>query len=428
MPTVRFSRSSASPRSVEPAVSGTLPPASSDVPVSTLIGTLERDLAARAAAGLARSRRSVASAQGARVDVGAREVVAFASNDYLGLANHPAVVAAARDAAGHWGVGAGASHLICGHTTAHDALETELAAFVRPGEDARALTFSSGYLANLAILTALTGRGDAIFADRLNHACLNDGALLSRAQFVRYAHGDVAALRSRLASTSAAHRLIATDAVFSMDGDIAPLPELLALAEEFDAWLVVDDAHGFGVLGGGRGTLAHFGLRSERIVAMGTLGKAAGVAGAFVVAHPAVVATLAQTARSYVYTTAAPPLLAEAARAALALVRDDEMRRTRLAQLIAHWRGRAAALPWKLGASSTPIQPLQIGGNAAAVALADALWQRGFWVPAIRPPTVPVGTARLRVSLSAAHTTEDVDALVDALADLASHGAGDSCK
>ena len=402
-----------------------MPPESTVARVSALIATLERDLAARAAAGLARSRRNVASAQGARLVVGGREIIAFASNDYLGLANHPAVVAAARDAVAHWGVGAGASHLICGHTAAHDALEAELAAFVRPGENAAALTFSSGYLANLAILTALAGRGDAIFADRRNHACLNDGALLSRAQFVRYAHGDVAGLRSRMAATPAARRLIATDAVFSMDGDLAPLPELLALAEEFDAWLVVDDAHGFGVLGEGRGTLAHFGLRSERIVAMGTLGKAAGVAGAFVVAHPAVIETLVQTARSYVYTTAAPPLLAEASRAALALIRDDAARRTHLLRLIAHWRSRAAALPWQLGESSTPIQPLVVGDNAVAVAHADALWQRGFWVPAIRPPTVPAGTARLRVSLGAAHTIDEVDALVDALADLASGGSDD---
>jgi 8-amino-7-oxononanoate synthase len=425
MRTGRCSRSSASSPLADTPVSGPALPAARAIPGSTLIATLERDLAARAAAGLARSRREVASAQGARVIVDGRELVAFASNDYLGLANHPAVAAAARDAIEHWGVGAGASHLICGHTTAHAALEAELAAWVAPGDDARALAFSSGYLANLAILTALAGRSDAIFADRLNHACLNDGALLSRAAFVRYAHGDVAALRSRLAGTPAARRLIATDAVFSMDGDLAPLPELLALAEEFDAWLVVDDAHGFGVLGGGRGTLAHFGMRSERIVAMGTLGKAAGVAGAFVVAHPAVTATLAQTARSYVYTTAPPPLLAEATRAALALIRDGDARRTHLAQLIAHWRRRAAALPWKLARSSTPIQPVMVGGNVAAVALADALWQRGFWVPAIRPPTVPVGTARLRISLSAAHSIEDVDALADALAHLAACGVGD---
>ena len=263
----------------------------------TLIADLERDLAARD------GRRTEADAAHARIAararasiVDGRELVAFASNDYLGLANHPDVVAAARDGAARWGVGAGASHLVCGHFAPHAALEAELAAFVRPCAGARALTFSSGYLANLAILTALAGRGDAIFADRLNHACLNDGALLSRAEFVRYPHGDVAALARRLAASTARRKLIATDAVFSMDGDIAPLPALLALAEEFDAWLVVDDAHGFGVLGDGdergRGTLAHFGLESERIVYMGTLGKAAGVAGAFVAAHPAVIETL----------------------------------------------------------------------------------------------------------------------------------------
>jgi 8-amino-7-oxononanoate synthase len=229
----------------------------------------------------------------------------------------------------------------------------------------------------------------------------------------------VAMLRARLAGTRARRKLIATDAVFSMDGDLAPLPELLSLAEEFDAWLVVDDAHGFGVLGDGRGTLAHFGLASERIVCMGTLGKAAGVAGAFVAAHPAVIEILIQTARPYIYTTAAPPLLAETLRISLARIRDGTWRRARLVQVIARFRERARTLPWKLTASPTAIQPLIIGGNEAAVALAAALWERGFWVPAIRPPTVPRGTARLRVSLTAAHATADIDALVDALADVA---------
>ena len=384
-----------------------------------LIAELERELGARAAAGLARRRRTIASPQGARVVVDGRELVAFASNDYLGLAGDPDLADAACAAVRRWGVGAGASHLLGGHFAAHAALETELAAFVRPCAGAAALTFSTGYLANLAILTALAGRDDAIFADRLDHACLNDGALLSRAKFVRYPHGDVAMLRARLAGTRARRRLIATDAVFSMDGDLAPLPELLSLAEEFDAWLVVDDAHGFGVLGDGRGTLAHFGLASERIVCMGTLGKAAGVAGAFVAAHPAVIETLIQTARPYIYTTAAPPLLAETLRTSLARIRDGAGPRARLAQVIARFRERARTLPWKLTASPTAIQPLIIGGNEAAVALAAALWERGFWVPAIRPPTVPRGTARLRVSLTAAHATADIDALVDALADVA---------
>jgi 8-amino-7-oxononanoate synthase len=386
---------------------------------SALIASLERDLAARAAAGLERRRRTVASPPGARVVVDGRELVSFASNDYLGLANHPAVVAAARDAAARWGVGAGASHLISGHSAAHGALEAELAAFAAPFPGAEALLFSSGYLANLAVLTALSGHGDAIFGDRLNHACLNDGAILSRANFIRYPHGDVGALRARIKVSGARRKLIATDAVFSMDGEVAPLPELLALAEEFDAWLVVDDAHGFGVLGGGRGTVAELGLRSERIVTMGTLGKAAGVAGAFVAAHRAVIATLVETARPYVYTTAAPPLLAEALRASLAIIRADAGRRAHLAALIERFRDRMAALPFALVASRTAIQPIVVGDAAAAVRLAGALWDRGFWVPAIRPPTVPRGTARLRVSLSAAHAIADVDALTDALAALA---------
>jgi 8-amino-7-oxononanoate synthase len=389
-----------------------------------LISDLERNLADRAAAGLARTRRVVESPQGPRVVVDGRELVAFASNDYLGLANHPAVVAAARDAAARWGVGAGASHLVCGHFAPHAALEAELAAFVRPCAGAEALTFSSGYLANLALLTALAGRGDAVFADRLNHACLNDGAQLSRAELVRYPHRDVAALRDRLAASDARRKLIATDAVFSMDGDLAPLPALLALAEEHDAWLVVDDAHGFGVLGDGRGSLAHFGMASERIAYMGTLGKAAGVAGAFVAAHPAVIATLLQTARSYVFTTASPPLLAEALRASLAIVRDDAPRRAHLVALIARFRKRMRALPYALADSPTAIQPLIVGANEAAVELSAALAGRGFWVPAIRPPTVPRGTARLRISLSAAHSETDVDALADALAALAPEFGG----
>jgi 8-amino-7-oxononanoate synthase len=388
-----------------------------------LIAGLLCDRAAREADGRKLTRRTLASAQGTRVIVDGRELVAFASNDYLGLANHPDVVAAARDGAARWGVGAGASHLVCGHFAPHAALEADLAAFVRPCAGATALTFSSGYLANLAILTALAGRDDAIFADRSNHACLNDGALLSRAEFVRYPHADVAALERRLAASTARRKLIATDAVFSMEGDVAPLPALAALADAHDAWLVVDDAHGFGVLGTtserGRGTLAHFGLESERIVYMGTLGKAAGVAGAFAAAHPAVVDTLIETARPYLFTTGVPPLLVEALRASLRIIRDDVRRHAHLEALIARFRARMRELPLQLLDSRTAIQPVIIGDNAAAVALADALWQRGFWVPAIRPPTVPKGTARLRISLSAAHSTGDVDALVDALAELA---------
>jgi 8-amino-7-oxononanoate synthase len=385
-----------------------------------LIAGLAADLARRSAAGLARHRRVVESGQGRTLVADGRELVSFASNDYLGLASHPAVAAAASRAIARWGVGAGASHLVCGHTSAHEALERDLATFVAPCDDARAISFSSGYLANLAILTALGGRGTVVCADRLNHACLNDGALLSRAQLARYPHLDVGALSRRLATSAGKSRIIATDAVFSMDGDVAPLPELLALAERHDAWLVVDDAHGFGVLGEGRGSLAHFGLASERIVYMGTLGKAAGVAGAFVAAHPDVVETLLQTARPYIYTTAQPPMLADAVRAALAIIRDDAARRARLHGSIARFRERARALPWRLLPSPTAIQPLIVGDATAAVALSQRLAGRGLWVPAIRPPTVPSGTARLRVSLSAAHTDDDIDRLLAALAESAS--------
>jgi 8-amino-7-oxononanoate synthase len=387
-------------------------------PMSDVAGRvvgLEAALAQRREQGLWRTRRVMAGPQGAHVEADGRRLLSFASNDYLGLAADPALAEAVVASVRRWGVGAGASHLVCGHTQAHEALEEELAAFVAPCAGARALTFSSGYLANLAILTALAGRDDAVFADRLNHACLNDGALLSRAHFVRYAHADPAALGARLAATRARRKLIVTDAVFSMDGDIAPLRELLALAEAHDAWLVVDDAHGFGVLGEGRGSLAHFGLASERIVYMGTLGKAAGVAGAFVAAAPLVIDTLVQTARPYVYTTAAPPLLADALRAALALIRDGERRRAHLAALVTRLRDGARGLRWPLLPSSTPIQPLVLGAAGDAVALSERLREGGLWVPAIRPPTVARGTARLRISLSAAHGEADVDTLLAAL-------------
>jgi 8-amino-7-oxononanoate synthase len=383
------------------------------------IEVLERALAARREAGLYRTRRTIDTAPGPRIVVDGRDVLAFASNDYLGLANDPAIVAAARAGALRWGAGAGASHLVCGHLTPHAQAETALADFVRPCAGAQGLLFSTGYHANLAIVTALAGRGDAVFLDRLDHACLYDGAFLSRAEVIRYPHGDVAALAGRVAASTAPCKLIATDAVFSMDGDLAPLPALLELARAHDAWLVVDDAHGFGVLGEGRGSVAHFGLADERIVYMGTLGKAAGVAGAFVAAHPAVIETLVQAGRSYIYTTAQPAMLACAILASLSAIRDGHARRARLARTIGRFRAGAAALPWTLLPSTTPIQPLVLGEAAAAVALSQGLWDRGIFVPAIRPPTVPQGTARLRVSFSAAHTDDDVDALLAALAEAA---------
>ena len=340
----------------------------------------------------------------------------FTSNDYLGLANHPAVVAAARDAAANWGVGAGASHVVCGHMAPHAALEDELAAFVAPCAGARALTFSSGYLQNLAILTALAGRGDAVFGDRLNHACLNDGALLSRAQFIRYAHGDADALAARLAATRARRKIIATDAVFSMDGDLAPLARLLELADAHDAWLVVDDAHGFGVLGEGRGSVAHCRLASDRIVYMGTLGKAAGGAGAHRRGPSGGDRDAgADGAPVHLHDRRARARRRGAAGGAVALIREGRARRDHLAALVARFRDGARALRWPLLPSQTAIQPLVVGDSDAAVALSGALAERGILVPAIRPPTVPAGTARLRISLSAAHRADDVDALLAAL-------------
>jgi 8-amino-7-oxononanoate synthase len=368
------------------------------------------DLDAR---GVRRGRRVLETPQGARVRVDGREYVAFCSNDYLGLAAHPELIEAARAGASRYGVGAGASHLVLGHGEAHHELEARLAAFAG---FPRALLFSSGYLANLGVVTALAGRGDAVFADRLNHASLNDAALLSRAEFRRYPHRDADALGRQLAASRARRRLILTDAVFSMDGDIAPLPELLALAERHDAWLVVDDAHGFGVLGaGGRGTLEHFGLRSPRVIYMATLGKAAGVGGAFVAGCAEFVETLVQRARTYIYTTAMPPLLAVALMKSLELLGAAGERREHLARLIARLRDRCVPGRWRLLPSQTAIQPLVVGGNDETVRLAERLAARGLLVPAIRPPTVPGGTARLRISLSAAHTAQDVDRLAAAL-------------
>jgi 8-amino-7-oxononanoate synthase len=374
---------------------------------------LATELAALDDRGLRRTRRTLQSPQGARVTVDGREFVTFCSNDYLGLANDPRLVEAARAAALRYGVGAGASHVVTGHTEAHAALEDALARFVGLP---RALLFSTGYMANIGIVTALAGREDDVYADKLNHASLNDAVLLSRASFRRYPHGDLAALERLLAASRARRRLVVTDAVFSMDGDIAPVPELLALCERYDAWLVIDDAHGFGVLGrGGRGTLEHFGVRSPRIVYMATLGKAAGVYGAFAAGEDALVETLLQRARAYIYTTATPPLLAHALLASLEAIAQEGWRREHLQRLVASFRAGLAGSRYALLPSSTAIQPVIVGDNGAVLALAQALGERGLLVPAIRPPTVPAGTARLRVSLSAAHGAQDVEHLVDAL-------------
>ncbi len=379
---------------------------------------LDAELAALDAAHLRRRRRVVQAYDGARLRVDGRALLAFCSNDYLGLAQHPALVDAAREALARWGVGATASPQVCGHSAAHEQLERELAAFV---DMPRALYFYAGFPANVGIVPALVGRGDAVFSDALNHACLIDGARLSRADIAVYPHRDVAALERLLAGSSARRRLIVTDAVFSMDGDIAPLRELLALAHAHDALLLIDDAHGFGVLGdGGRGSAEAYALRSPRLVYMATLGKAAGVSGAFVAGTDTVVETILQRARSYTFATAAPPLIAETLRAALRVIAAEGWRRDRLRALVARLRAAAGALPpgWTLADSVTPIQPLLIGDNAATLEAMAALWEQGFWVPAIRPPTVPAGTARLRLSLSAAHELADVDRLLQALARL----------
>ena len=378
--------------------------------------SLAADLARLDTQALRRRRRVLDSPQSARVTVDGRAYVAFCSNDYLGLAASPELARAACEGVAQYGVGAGASHLVLGHSTAHERLEAALAAFTRTP---RALLFSTGYMANLGAVTALVGRDDAVFADRLNHASLNDAVQLSRAAFRRYAHADLAALERLLAASTARRKLIVSDAVFSMDGDIAPVPQLLQLAQRHDAWLFLDDAHGFGVLGDdGRGTLAHFDVRSPRIVYMATLGKAAGVAGAFVAGDETVIETLLQRARTYVYTTAAPPMLAHALLQSLHVIAHESWRRDRLNALIALTRHRLAGLRWRLMPSTTAIQPLLVGENADAVRLADGLAQRGLLVPAIRPPTVAPGTARLRISLTAAHSDEDVEQLAAALAAL----------
>jgi len=364
---------------------------------------------------LYRSRRVLNGPQGPRPVIDGRRRLAFCSNDYLGLANHPDVVAALKRGADAYGAGSGAAHLVSGHSAAHQALEEELADFVgRP----RALLFSTGYMANLGVLSALAGHGDQVIEDRLNHASLLDGALLSRARLRRYPHTDMRALTRMLEDGQA--RIVATDGVFSMDGDLAPLPDLARAARDAGAWLMVDDAHGLGVLGReGRGSTDHFGLDPARVpILVGTLGKAFGTFGAFVAGSEELIETLIQRARSYIYTTAPPPALAEATRMSLAIARRESWRREHLTELIRRFRSAAAGLGLALTASSTPIQPLVAGSAARALAWSRTLEQAGILVPAIRPPTVPEGSARLRISFSAAHTEQDLARLLDALAAL----------
>jgi len=381
-------------------------------PTKTLTAALQ-DLEARQ---LRRARRVFEPGMtlpAARID--GREIRVFCSNDYLGLAHDPRLAEAMAGAARAWGTGSGAAHLVSGHTTEHHALEEALAAFTgRP----RALLFSTGYMANLGALSALAGRGDLVVEDRLNHASLIDAARLSGASVKRYRHNDAEAAALRL-SAPAGRKLLVTDGLFSMDGDLAPLADLAAVARTRQAWLVVDDAHGLGVLGGtGRGSLEAAGLDIESApVLIGTLGKAFGVFGAFVAGSDDLIETLINRARTYIYTTAPPPGLAAAARCALTIASDEPWRREHLAEMTMHFRRGADAIGLQMMPSASPIQPIVVGAPGAALEASETLFRKGFLVTAIRPPTVPDGTSRLRVTLSASHRQQDVDDLLEALAD-----------
>ena len=375
---------------------------------------LSEALHARKQKNLYRSRQVIDGPQGVEIRVDGTSFLSFCSNDYLGLANHPQVVAAFHRGLDEFGAGSGAAHLISGHSRAHQRLEEELAGFVqRP----RALLFSTGYMANLGVMQALLGHGDRVFQDHGNHASLLDGARLCGARLLRYRHADLTDLDARLHAAPAGEYLLATDGVFSMDGDMAPLAGLAKTAQQHGAWFMVDDAHGIGVVGPeGRGSVAQAGLGPEQVpILMATLGKAFGCFGAFVAGSEELIETLIQEARTYIYTTAAPPAVAVATSAALKLVREESWRRERLASLVQHFRAGAKQLGLGLADSNTPIQPLVVGDAGIALQYSEALRRQGILVTAIRPPTVPEGTARLRITFSATHTEAQVDRLLDAL-------------
>lgn len=367
---------------------------------------------------LYRQRRTLDSAQGANVIVDNKSYINFCSNDYLGLANHPAVVDALQQAAGNFGVGSGASHLVCGHSSLHHQLEESLADFV--GRD-RAVLFSTGYMANIGVINALIGKKDNIYQDKLNHASLLDAGLLTGAKFQRFLHNDMESLEAKLQSATKGKKLIAVDSVFSMDGDMAPLTDLAALAKKYDAWLMADDAHGIGVLGkNGAGCVEHFNLSQQDLpILMGTLGKGFGSFGAFVAGSEELIETLIQFARPYIYTTAIPPAIAAATLASLNIIRNEEHRRQHLFELIRQFKAEAEQRKLPLLPSNTAIQPLIVGDSKKALEMSERLAEKGFLVGAIRPPTVPVNSSRLRITLSAAHSQQDVTDLLAALSEVA---------
>mgnify|MGYP000261559756 FL=1 len=363
---------------------------------------------------LYRHRTNVASGCDSVLQVEGKSLVNFCSNDYLGLAGHPDIAAALKSAIDQYGTGSGASHLISGHSTAHQQLEEQLAEFTgRP----RALLFSTGYMANMGVINALVGRHDLVLEDQLNHASLLDGGHLSRADYKRYKHNNMQQLDYLLEQSTASRKLIVTDGVFSMDGDLAPLPEMSALAAQHSGWLMVDDAHGMGVLGAtGGGIVEQQGLTVEQVpVLMGTLGKSFGTFGAFIAGSEALIETLIQFARTYIYTTALPPAIACASSASLQIVRREHWRREHLQSLIQRFRAGAEQLGLQLMDSQTPIQPVLINNDQRVMEINQQLRSKGFMVGAIRPPTVPAGSGRLRITLSANHSNQQIDQLLDAL-------------
>ncbi len=382
-----------------------------------MFDSLHKNLNQRRRDDLYRTRRTIDGPQQPELLVDGRQMLSFCSNDYLGLANHPEVIRALQQGAGRYGVGSGSAHLISGHSRAHEELEEALAVFTgRP----RALLFSTGYMANIGVVSALLGRGDLLFEDRLNHASLVDAGVLSRARMKRYQHADADSLERQLGAAGEERRLIVTDGVFSMDGDLAPLPDLAQLAAQNNAWLMVDDAHGLGVLGEtGGGCTSHFGLSEEEVpILMGTLGKALGTFGAFVAGSEALIETLIQQARPYVYTTATPPALAEATLVSLQIAQEEAWRREHLQKLITRFREQVAGFGLSLMASETPIQPIVAGSAGQALTWSRHLETQGILVSAIRPPTVPEGSARLRITLSANHSDDQLQRLLEVLAEL----------